>query len=78
MMYSTAWARWVLSSATLHSVIRTVLCRCITRLIVVADRWPTSLTPACGSTWCGIDTLLCQKALPTNVWEDAWFPHSPA
>jgi hypothetical protein len=49
MMSSTAWARRVLSSATLHSVIGTVMCRCVTRPIVVADRWPTSLTPSCSS-----------------------------
>jgi hypothetical protein len=41
MMSSTAWARQVLSSATLHSVIGTTLCYCITRPVVVADRWPT-------------------------------------
>jgi hypothetical protein len=46
-MSSTACARWVLSPATLHSVISTVLCRCITRPIAVADRWPTVLTPGC-------------------------------
>jgi hypothetical protein len=44
MMFSTAWARRVLSPATLHSIIGTVLCRCVTRSVVVADRWPTSLT----------------------------------
>jgi hypothetical protein len=35
-MSSTAWARRVLSPATLHSVIGTVLCRCVTRFIAVA------------------------------------------
>jgi hypothetical protein len=49
MMSSTAWASQVLSSATLHSIFNMVLCRCITRPIVVADRWPTSLTPGCSS-----------------------------
>jgi hypothetical protein len=49
MMSSTAWARRVLSPVTLHSVIGTVLCRCVTRPVVVADRWPTSLTPGCSS-----------------------------
>jgi hypothetical protein len=44
-MSSTAWAHRVLSPATLHSVIGTVLCRCVTRPIAVADRWPTALTP---------------------------------
>jgi hypothetical protein len=46
-MSSTAWARRVLSPATLHLVIDTVMCRCITRLVAVADRWPTALTPGC-------------------------------
>jgi hypothetical protein len=43
-MSSMAWARRVLLLATLHSVIGTVLCRCVTRPVVVADRWPTLLT----------------------------------
>jgi hypothetical protein len=47
MMSSTAWARRVLSLATLHSVIGTVLCWCITRPVAVADRWPTTLTSGC-------------------------------
>jgi hypothetical protein len=47
MMSSTAWARRVLSAATLHSVIVTMLCRCVTRPVAVADKWPTTLTPAC-------------------------------
>jgi hypothetical protein len=46
-MSSTAWARRVLSPATLHSVIGTVLCRCVTRPIMVADRWPMVVTPGC-------------------------------
>jgi hypothetical protein len=50
MMSSTMWARRVLSPATLHSIIDMVLCRCVTRSLVVADRWPTSLTPGCSST----------------------------
>jgi hypothetical protein len=49
MMSSTAWASQVLLPATLHSVFDTVLCRRITRLIVMADRWPTLLTPGCSS-----------------------------
>jgi hypothetical protein len=44
MMSSTVWASRVLSPATLHSVFDMVLCRCITRPIAVADRWPMSLT----------------------------------
>jgi hypothetical protein len=44
MMSSTAWARRVLSSATLHSVFDTVLRRCVTRPVMVTDRWPMSLT----------------------------------
>jgi hypothetical protein len=46
-MSSTAWAHWVLSPATLHSVIVTVLCRCVTRPVAVADKWLTTLTPGC-------------------------------
>jgi hypothetical protein len=41
MMSSTAWASWVLSPATLHSVFNTMLRCCITRLIAATDRWPT-------------------------------------
>jgi hypothetical protein len=48
-MSSIAWASRVLSPATLHSVFDTVLHRCVTRLVVVADRWPMSLTPGCSS-----------------------------
>jgi hypothetical protein len=46
-MSSTAWARRVLSPATLHSVIGTVLCRCVTRPVPVADGWLTALTSGC-------------------------------
>jgi hypothetical protein len=49
MMSSTAWVHRVLSHATLHLVIGTVLCHCVTRPVVVADRWPTSLTKGCSS-----------------------------
>jgi hypothetical protein len=49
MMSSTAWVSRVLSTATLHSVFDTVLCRCVTRHIAAADRWPTSLTSGCSS-----------------------------
>jgi hypothetical protein len=49
MISSTTWASRVLSPATLHSVFNTVLRRCVTRPIVVADRWPMSLMPGCGS-----------------------------
>jgi hypothetical protein len=49
MMSSTVWTRRVLSPATPHSVIDTVLCHCVTRHVVVADRWPTSLMPGCSS-----------------------------
>jgi hypothetical protein len=44
MMSSTVWARQVLSPISLHSAIGMVLCRCVTRPAVVADRWPTALT----------------------------------
>jgi hypothetical protein len=47
MMSSTVWARWVLSPASLHSVISSVLCHCVTRPVAVADRWPMVLTPGC-------------------------------
>jgi heme A synthase len=46
-MSSMAWAHRVLSPATLHLVIGTVLCRYVTRPIAVADRWPTTLTQGC-------------------------------
>jgi hypothetical protein len=49
MMSSTAWASRVLSPAMLHLVFDTVLCRCFTRPIAVADRGPMSLTPGCSS-----------------------------
>jgi hypothetical protein len=49
MMSSMAWACRVLSPATLHSVISTVIYCCVTRHIVVADRWPTLLTLGCSS-----------------------------
>jgi hypothetical protein len=45
MMSSMTWARRILSPAMLYSVIGTVLCRCVTRPVVVADRWHTSLMP---------------------------------
>jgi hypothetical protein len=45
MMSSAAWARRVLSPTTLHSVIISVLCRCVTRPVAVADRWLTAMTP---------------------------------
>jgi hypothetical protein len=47
MMSSTTWARQVLLSTTLHLVIGTVLCHCVTRPVAVADRWPTALAPGC-------------------------------
>jgi hypothetical protein len=47
MMSSMAWARRVLSPATLHSFVGSVLCRCITRPVAVANRWPMALTPGC-------------------------------
>jgi hypothetical protein len=47
MMSSTAWAHRVLSPATLHSVIVTMLCHCITRPIAVVDRWPSAMTLGC-------------------------------
>jgi hypothetical protein len=37
-MSSTAWSRRVLSPATLHSVIGTVMCHCVTRPVAVVDR----------------------------------------
>jgi hypothetical protein len=47
MMSSTAWACWVLSRATLYSAIGMELCRCVTRPVAVADRWPMALAPGC-------------------------------
>jgi hypothetical protein len=49
MMSSTVWVSRVLSPATLHSVFDTVLCRCVTRHIAAADKWPMLLTPGCSS-----------------------------
>jgi hypothetical protein len=43
MMYSMVWACLVLSPANLHSISGTAWCCCITRPIVVPDRWPTAL-----------------------------------
>jgi hypothetical protein len=50
MMSSMAWARRVLSPVTRHSVISTVLCHYVTRLVAVADRWPTTLALGCSCT----------------------------
>jgi heme A synthase len=50
MMSSTEWAHRILSPATLHSVIVTVLCRCVTRPVAVTDRWPTTLMLGCSRT----------------------------
>jgi hypothetical protein len=47
MMSSTVWAHQVLSPTTLYSIIGMVMCRCITRPVAVADRWPTALEPGC-------------------------------
>jgi hypothetical protein len=47
MMSLKAWAHRVLSPATLHLVIGTALCRCVTRPVAVADRWPTVPAPCC-------------------------------
>jgi hypothetical protein len=49
MMSSTAWVSRILLPATLHSVFDTVLRRCVSRPVEVADWWPTSLTPGCNS-----------------------------
>jgi hypothetical protein len=38
MMSSMAWASRVLSPTTLHLGFDTVLCHCVTRPVVVADR----------------------------------------
>jgi hypothetical protein len=47
MSSTTAWARQVLSPATLHSVIDTVLCCCVTRPVAVTDGWLRTLTSGC-------------------------------
>jgi hypothetical protein len=49
MMSLTSWASRILSTVTLHSVFDTVLCRCVTRPIAAADKWPTPLTSGCSS-----------------------------
>jgi hypothetical protein len=46
-MFSRTWARRVLSPATLYSVIGTVLCRCVTRPVAVANKLPTALMQGC-------------------------------
>jgi hypothetical protein len=45
MMSSIAWACRILSPATLHSVSGTTRCRCVTRPVAVADRWPRVVEP---------------------------------
>jgi hypothetical protein len=49
-MSSIVWPCRVLSPVTLHLIIGTVLCRCVTSPIAAADRWPTALTPGCSRT----------------------------
>jgi hypothetical protein len=61
MMSSTMWARLVLSPTTLHSVSGTVWCYCITRPVVVPDRWPMVLAPGCSHT-----VAACLTALPAQ------------
>jgi hypothetical protein len=46
-MSSTACVCLILSLGTLYLVSGTTWCRCITRPVAVADRWPTTLTPDC-------------------------------
>jgi hypothetical protein len=46
-MSSTVWACRVLSPSTMHSVVSTVLCHCVTRPVAVTDRWPKALTQGC-------------------------------
>jgi hypothetical protein len=46
-MFSTTWARRILSFATLYSVIGMVLCRCVTRPVAVANKLPTVLMQGC-------------------------------
>jgi hypothetical protein len=61
MMSSTAWSCLVLSPATLHSVSGTAgmaWCRCVTRPVVVHDRWPTTLTSDCSCTIAACLTVL--------------------
>jgi hypothetical protein len=50
MMSLTAWTCRVLSSATLHSVSGMMWCRCVTRPVAVANRWPTALVSGCSRT----------------------------
>jgi hypothetical protein len=46
MISSTVWACMVLSLVTLHSFSGTAWCCCVTRPVVVSDRWPTTLASA--------------------------------
>jgi hypothetical protein len=62
MMSSTAWACLVLSPATLHSVSGTTWCHCITRPVVVLDRWPTVLAPGCSRTVASYLTALLTQS----------------
>jgi hypothetical protein len=61
MMSSTLWPCLVLLSATLHSISGIMWCRCVTRLVVVPDRWPTVLTPGCSRI-----VAACLTALPAQ------------
>jgi hypothetical protein len=61
MMSSMVWACLVLLPATLHSVSGTVRCRCITRHVVVPDRWSTALVSCCSRT-----VATCLTVLPAQ------------
>jgi hypothetical protein len=61
MMSSMAWACLVLSPATLDSISGTMWCRCVTRPVVVPDRWPTALAPGCSRT-----VAACLTTLPAQ------------
>jgi hypothetical protein len=50
MISSTMWARRVLSPATLYLVIVTLLYRCVTKPVAVADRWLMMLASGCSRT----------------------------
>jgi hypothetical protein len=61
MMSSMAWACRVLLPTTLHPVSGTSRCRCITRPIVIADRWPMALAAGCSHT-----VATCLTTLPVQ------------
>jgi hypothetical protein len=58
MISSTVWACLVLLPVTLHSISGTAWCRCVTRSVVVPDRWPMALASGCSHTVAACLTVL--------------------